>query len=212
MKMRSTKRRNLLLMLVGFSMIVCAFILVHHNLNEAANAAIASQAAVIQLKSAPSYDEQPTQTPAPIAEEQPDLSNQKMPVKIIDGEEYIGILNIPALDLSLPVISQWNLPALKKAPCRYEGSVYTGDLILCAHNYDQHFGRLQQVKAGDRIEFEDMNGNLFIYQAVQFEQLGKKQVNEMHQGDWDLTLFTCVKGGQKRHTVRCSLVDAIEAN
>lgn len=37
----------------------------------------------------------------------------------IDGYSYIGYLSIPILDLELPVMSEWDYPHLKVAPCRY---------------------------------------------------------------------------------------------
>ena len=50
----------------------------------------------------------------------------EMPVEEIEGNGYIGLLEIPALGLSLPVMSEWSYPNLKLAPCRYSGSAYTG--------------------------------------------------------------------------------------
>ena len=69
--------------------------------------------------------------------------NMEMPVLQADGKSYIGVLDIPALGLSLPVMSQWSYPNLKLAPCRYTGSAYSGNLILAGHNYPSHFGGLQ---------------------------------------------------------------------
>ena len=48
----------------------------------------------------------------------------------IDGYGYIGVLQIPSLDLTLPIISDWSYPALQVAPCRYAGSAYEGGLVL----------------------------------------------------------------------------------
>ena len=53
---------------------------------------------------------------------------------------YIGVLQIPSLDLTLPVISDWSYPALQIAPCRYEGSAYDGGMVIAGHNFDSHFG------------------------------------------------------------------------
>lgn len=36
--------------------------------------------------------------------------DMEMPVKTIEGVDYIGILTIPALELELPVISEWSYP------------------------------------------------------------------------------------------------------
>lgn len=131
--------------------------------------------------------------------------DMEMPTKEIDGETYIGVVEIPSLELSLPVMSDWSYPQLKKAPCRYVGSVYSHDVVICGHNYDRHFGRLKELIPGDEVRFTDMDGNVFRYSVCAVEQLAKTAVEEMQTGDWDLTLFTCTKGGVMRVTVRCAL-------
>lgn len=129
----------------------------------------------------------------------------EMPTKEIDGQTYIGMVEVPSLELSLPVISEWTYPRLKKAPCRYVGSVYSKDMVICGHNYDRHFGRLKELAVGDEVRFTDMDGNVFFYSVCGTEQLGKYAVEDMLAGEWDLTLFTCTKGGRMRVTVRCKL-------
>ena len=129
----------------------------------------------------------------------------EMPTREIDGQTYIGMVEVPALELSLPVISEWTYPRLKKAPCRYVGSVYSKDMVICGHNYDRHFGRLKDLAVGDEVRFTDMDGNVFFYSVCGTEQLGKYAVEDMLAGEWDLTLFTCTKGGRMRVTVRCKL-------
>ena len=130
----------------------------------------------------------------------------EMPVKTIDGLEIVGILRIPALELELPIISQWSYPDLQTAPCRYSGSAYLNNLILCGHNYSSHFGNLKELREGDIITFTDMDGNLFTYEMAERETLMPTSVEEMTGGDWDLTLFTCTVGGKSRVTVRCDRV------
>lgn len=132
--------------------------------------------------------------------------DMEMPTKMIDGQEYIGVLEIPALELKLPVISRLSYPRLKTAPCRYGGSAYTKDFVIAAHNYPAHFGGLKNLKAGDAVTFTDMDGNLFCYEAAELEVLKPTAVEQMESGDWDLTLFTCTVGGQSRVTVRCEQV------
>lgn len=129
--------------------------------------------------------------------------DMEMPEIEIDGEVYIGTLDIPALELSLPVMSEWSYPKLKLAPCRYKGSAYRNDLIICAHNYNSHFGRLKELEPGDEIVFTDADGNAFFYSVVATETLAPTAIDEMESSGWDLTLFTCTIGGAKRVTVRC---------
>ena len=126
-----------------------------------------------------------------------------MPEDQIDGQTYIGILEIPALSLSLPVISAWSYPNLKIAPCRYAGSVYLDNMVIAAHNYQSHFGKLETLSQNDEVSFTDMDGNVFAYKVAEIEALSPYAIEEMTAGDWDLTLFTCTVGGQSRMAVRC---------
>ena len=129
----------------------------------------------------------------------------EMPVIEIDGYDYIGVLQIPSLDLTLPVISDWSYPALQIAPCRYEGSAYDGGMVIAGHNFDSHFGKLSQLESGDEIKFIDLSGNTFTYAVAETEVLEATAIEEMVTGNWDLTLFTCTLSGQTRFTVRSTL-------
>ena len=137
----------------------------------------------------------------------PDPYDPAMTEVEIDGYAYVGYLSIPALELELPVMSQWDYARLKIAPCRYTGSAKTGDFVICAHNYDRHFGLIRNLKPGDRIAFTDMDGVVRQYAVETVEILAPTAVEAVTAGDYDLTLFTCTYGGTSRVTVRCEQVD-----
>ena len=132
--------------------------------------------------------------------------NMEMPVKNIDGADYIGVISIPAIDRELPVFSEWNYTNLKTAPCRYVGSVYLDNMVICAHNYDIHFGSLKYLSYGDTVTFTDTDGNVFSFKVIEIETLQPTAIEEMTTSDCDLTLFTCTIGGATRVTVRCERV------
>lgn len=131
----------------------------------------------------------------------------EMPVEKINGNYYIGTLEIESIGLKLPIISEWNYSRLHVAPCRYTGSAYLGNMIIAGHNYKYHFGPLADLAIGDRVQFTDMDGNVFVYEVIELETLAKRDVAKMLAGDWDLTLFTCTYGGRSRVTVRCALLE-----
>lgn len=137
----------------------------------------------------------------------PDSYEFEMTEVEIDGYGYIGYLSIPALDLDLPVMSEWDYDRLKIAPCRYAGSTKTDDLVVAAHNYTRHFGKLSKLLPGDPIYFIDMDGICFSYEVVEVDVLSSAEIEEMVSGEYDLTLFTCTYGGQSRVTVRCDRVE-----
>lgn len=121
----------------------------------------------------------------------------------IDGYGYIGYLTIPSLGLELPVMSEWDYERLETAPCRYAGTVQNDNLVIAAHNYPQHFGKISNLTEGEKIYFVDVNEIKFCYNVIAVELLAPNDVEEMTAGAYDLTLFTCDYGGGNRVTVRC---------
>ena len=138
---------------------------------------------------------------AAVYELHPDMA---MPTVEVDGHIYVGFLEIPELGRILPVMDEWSYPNLKIAPNRFVGTVYAHDMIICAHNYDRHFGQIKTLKEGDEVIFTDVFGNRFNYEVSEVTVLQPTDVEEMTDpDDWDLTLFTCTIGGATRVTVRC---------
>lgn len=131
---------------------------------------------------------------------------QQMPVGEIKGYEYIGILTIPALEVELPVLTDWSYAKLKVAPCLYYGNCYEPDFVIAAHNYQSHFGRLSKLQAGDIVTFTDVSGNIYGYEVILIETLAENATKEMITSGFDLSLYTCTPGGGSRVTVRCNAV------
>ena len=144
---------------------------------------------------------------APVYELHPEMT---MPTVDADGHKYVGFLEIPAISRILPVMDTWSYPNLKISPCRFVGTVYAHDMIVCAHNYDRHFGLIKTLKEGDRVSFTDVYGDRFNYEVSEVTILQPTDVEEMKDpDDWDLTLFTCTIGGATRVTVRCVMKDSV---
>lgn len=139
-----------------------------------------------------------------------DMDMPEYTLKSLGDVACIGILEIPALDLELPVISSWSYSSLRLAPCRYSGSAYKGDLVIAAHNYQSHFGGLRTLPEGSEVFFTDAVGNRFSYYVAVTEALTPWSVDNMTSGEWPLTLFTCTLDSQNRVTVRCEYSEAME--
>ena len=203
------------LIFLGLLLIAAALFLASYNLYDELRAEQSARQAVTQLdaylpaEAAPEAPTDPVEDQDPLVRDErtviPDYvlsPNMEMPVETINGIDFIGVLRIPALELELPIISEWNYPNLKSAPCRYSGSAYLNNLIICGHNYTSHFGNLKNLNEGDLATFTDMDGNVFTYKMVERETLLPTSIEAMESGDWDLTLFTCTVGGQSRVTIR----------
>ena len=191
---------------VGLLLIAAALFLSAYNEMASHEARNSAQQVIEQLcETLPTESTAGTEAPA-VPEYLLD-AGREMPVQTINGRDYIGVLSIPSLDLELPVLSRWSYPNLKVAPCRYSGSLYRNDLIICAHNYASHFGRLKTLQPGDTLLFTDMDDHVVTFQMVERETLEPDDEEAMTTGQWDLTLFTCTPGGQTRVTVRFQRAD-----
>ncbi|MCD8090050.1 MAG: sortase [Clostridiales bacterium] len=201
------KRGNLFIA-IGLLFIAAAFGLTAYNFwdNGRAEKAAAGETAVLSEKISEAAEDSLdnfTSDAVPLYVRYPDM---EMPTVEINGSGYIGILEIPSLGLKLPVKGDYSLAGLKEAPCRYSGSVYKDNMIICGHNYNSHFGSLKNLEGGAEVSFTDGDGNLFAYQVVDIVQIDGNDVEGMEESSeadsWDMTLFTCTLSGQKRVTVR----------
>lgn len=198
---------------IGLLLIAAALCLTGYNLLTERSAGTATNEALEELL--PLIPEEtpaavPTGEPVPSSEiEYPDYilnPNMDMPVGTFKGHAYVGILSIPSLHIELPVLSEWSYPNLKIAPCRFAGTPYLGNMVICAHNYRSHFGPIKRLSIGDDIYFKDIDGNRFHYQVSNVEILRPTAVEDMQNSGYDLTLFTCTLGGRTRMTIRCDMV------
>ena len=184
------------LILAGAVLLVAALALLLYNQWRTAQAAKGSRALLSQMQSQLLANiENPIKT-------EPD----KMPVVTLDGDTYIGVLSIPSLKLELPVMEQWSYPKLKTAPCRFYGTAAENNLVIMAHNFRTHFGKINRLSAGDSVTFTDTNGHTIQYQVVEKDIVNPYAVNETVASDFDLTLFTCTYGGRTRVTVYCNRI------
>ena len=183
-------------MILGTVLILAALSLFLWNRREAEQAGEA--AADILPQVVEQIAETAAEAPAP-----PDPLDPTMTEVEIDGYLYIGYLSIPALGLELPVMSEWDYNRLNIAPCRYSGSTKTDDLVIAAHNFAQHFGGLSGLTGGEQVIFVDMDNVVSTYTVVAVEILAPTAVEEMTNGEYDLSLYTCTYGGRSRVTVRC---------
>ncbi len=138
------------------------------------------------------------------------LGSHPKPTLEWDETVYLGILTIPELGLELPVQSDWSYPKLRNNPCVYAGSIQSGGLVILAHNYDCHFGRLNSLHQGSEILLTDAVGQEYKYGVEEIFVMDATDVEEMTDESYDLTLFTCTYGGKARVTVRCMLQNQLD--
>ena len=201
-----TKNRNkgTVMMFIGFLLLAAALFLTVYNIYDAKRAENASQAVL------PALQESMKKEGEKVAEYEDDAgtdlfvdADREMPVVEVDGEKYVGILEIPDINLSLPILKEWSYKGLRIAPCLYEGSVYKDNMVIAGHNYARHFSPIKKLPVGTEVIFVDAENHIFQYEIGWTEVLNGTEVEEMITGDWDMTLFTCTYGGEARYAVRC---------
>ena len=196
--MSMNKKSGLLPTMIGLLLIAAALILALYNIWDGSRAKKASDEIMEKLEDV--MEEKELSIPGY------DSENKGMPSEEIDGWLYIGILDIPSLGLHLPVMQDWDYEKLKASPCRYIGSYYSDDMVICAHNYAEHFGFIKWVDIGADVYFISVDGKIYHYQVSNRETVRPIDIKDMIDNtevDWDMTLFTCNLDGQTRCAVRC---------
>ena len=198
------RKKGSFLINLGLLLLAAALCLTGYNIYESKNAQAASENAMVELGKVLAELEDNTNETETIPEYVM-FPEKELPTLKIDKERYIGILSIPSIDVSLPVMGgKWSYAKLRSAPCRYYGSVYKDNMIIAAHNYSSHFGKINRLMEGDQVQFIDVDGNVFNYTVGWLEVLQPYEVEALKKEEnWDLTLFTCTFGGAERYVLRC---------
>lgn len=212
------KKIGIILVTIGVVLFLSALLLFLYNKNEDRRVGQQTELLMDKIQSAIAEERTPTAKPTDIDEEtkteetatsEPqEVIPTEMPVVVIDGYGYIGYLSVPDLDLELPVMAEWDYSRLKVAPCRQFGSTRTDDLVIAAHNYKTHFGRLSSLDEGAEIIFTDMDGLKTQYSLKRVNTLAPNAVDAVQNSGYDLVLYTCTPGGATRVTVFCDRIDS----
>ena len=209
-----------LCLMLGSALVLAAVCLYVYDRLEDARAGAQAASAVSQLRQSQSIAvASEAERPADSAESLPteslpteDAESEPGPVsetpKSSIEREYLGVLTIPALGLELPVQTEWSKANLKVSPCRQCGSAAGGDLVIAAHNYKSHFGRLSSLSEGDEVRFTSQDGAEAVYTVERTAQVSPEEPEALREGGCPLVLYTCTPGGKARVVVYCQRENA----
>lgn len=190
MEKNKLKPRNIIgkiCIVLGWQLLIVAVMIVGYGYYEADNAYTLSETTAAEIQDT-------------IDNEISDLEEVEY-----NGKVYIGLLEIPSLNLKLPILRNCTDENLKLAPCRFFGDIYLDEpVVLAAHNYPKFFGNLKYLKKDDDIYFRMLDGKIIQYKVKETEALDGTDVEGMTDTEYDLTLFTCNYAKDKRITVRCN--------
>lgn len=204
--MKKKNRAGVVLILAGFLLIGAAGLLYWNNQQEDAQAGQQADAMVQDIEAliaASNGSEGPAEPAEGISEGGPAYDE----VAMRQGYEYLGIVEIPAIERRLPVMADWDYERLKYAPCRHFGTVEEGNLVIAGHNYNKHFGYLARLRAGDQVFFTDLEGRTASYAVEAIKRMNPEDVDAVQNSGYDLVLYTCTLGGTNRTTVFCRRTD-----
>lgn len=187
-----SKKTGIIVMAIGAVLIISALLLFAYNQYEDYLAGQEAESLLSEVEAA--IETQPTK---------PTL-DPELPTKKLNGYDYVGYIEVPVLDLKLPVMADWDYNRLQISPCRQIGSSRTDDLVIAAHNYSKHFGRLKTLNKGDSVIFTDMEGIVNNYSVEKVDTVNPYDVDTVLNSEYDLVLYTCTPGGRTRVTVFCN--------
>lgn len=207
---KKKKRRGTVLIVLGAAALAAACLLAAWNLAEDRRAGEAASAAVETLEQTIESRRggEAAEPTVPAGTE----SAAEMPTVEIDGQLYIGIIEVPDVNVKLPVMAEYSETNLTMSPCCYSGSYLTDDFVILGHSYISHFRPLRQADVGDTVYFTNVDGQVYRYVISNLETLRPTEVSRMIENDqnsadqnanWDMTLFTCTADTMARFTVRC---------
>lgn len=130
-----------------------------------------------------------------------------------NGKEYetIGIVKIPKIDITYPILSKTTDALMKVSACKFHGANpnEVGNLCIIAHNYRRKgvfFSDLDTLSVGDIVEIQDLSQRTVEYEVYDIHTVIPKNIDDTTQktnGRREVTLITCTDDGKQRLILRC---------
>lgn len=130
-----------------------------------------------------------------------------------NGKKYdtIGIVKIPKLNITYPILAKTTDALMKVAPCKFHGASpnEVGNLCIIAHNYRRKgvfFSDVPTLTIGDIVEIQDLSQRTIQYEVYDVHTVLPDNVADTTQrtnGRKEVTLITCTNDSEQRVIVRC---------
>lgn len=134
----------------------------------------------------------------------PDGASPYLETVNLSGYEVTGILQIPDLNQSWPIIASGDPAATAKIPSIYGGNPASGDLLIADSSDNQQFSGLKDLPDGSKVAFTDISGHEYRYQLATVETVpSKKQAAiSRHRERWDAAIITPNFSGRSQLVTR----------
>ena len=130
-----------------------------------------------------------------------------------NGKKYetVGIVTIPKLNITYPILSKTTDALMKVSACKFHGANPNeiGNLCIIAHNYRRRgvfFSDVPDMVVGDIVEIQDLSQRIIQYEVYDIHTVLPDNVSDTTQktnGKKEVTLITCTDNSEQRVIVRC---------
>jgi len=123
-------------------------------------------------------------------------NNQYNAIRLSNNITIIGLIEIPTIDISYPILSNSNDELLKISVCRFSGPLPNriGNLCIAGHNYrnSMMFSKLYKLNINDSIFITDLNNVRLEYIIYEKYKVKENNLNCTNNTlDPQITLITC---------------------
>lgn len=134
----------------------------------------------------------------------PDGASPYLETVNLSGYEVTGILQIPDLNRSWPIIASGDPVATAKIPSIYGGNPASGNLVITDSADNQQFAELKNLPDGSKVVFTDISGREYRYQIATVETVPRNKVSAIsrHRERWDAAIITPNFSGRSQIVTR----------
>ncbi len=106
----------------------------------------------------------------------------------------LGVLKIPAIDLTVNIYQGTDSAALKKGAGHFEDtSIWSGNVGLAAHNRNSYFGKIHKLELGDKVILTTQLGTR-TYEVTSVSKVSVTDRSALAaSAENTITLYTCVQ-------------------
>ena len=190
------KKKISLTTVLGIGLILCSLCLLAYRQFRAPMEAQRREETVAQI----------TALLPPVTQGVPGLySGPEMPALSLEGQDYIGLLEVPGYGVTLPIGSQWNTRKLGSFPCRFWGSAYDNSLVIGGATEGGQLDFCSSIDLGAYVSVTDMTGSRYTYTVTRVDRASHAETDWLLSGEFDLTLFARAPLSLAYIAVRCTL-------
>jgi len=133
-----------------------------------------------------------------------EMHDPEMPVVEIEGNDFVGMIEVPKYSKALPVYGSWEKNKITDFPCRYMGSMYDGSLIIGTVEDLGQFDIAKGLAGGDEVTFTDVTGLKYTYIITDAYKTKDVSTAALMAAEGELVLFVRSTYGTDYMVICCN--------